>query len=309
MIVEKIYKYLSGKERRVDESILDEVARNARESFKRQFMEPESNDKGTIRLSSAGRCARQTAYSYHGYEKKGKELDTRAKVVFWMGDQVEMMIVNLARLSGCVIENTGQNQLSVNFPLPGYWKIAKGHPDGIVIHEGKKYLLEVKSMSSFSYAKFEQGEIDDGYLAQINAYMTALGDVNYCVFIGVNKDSGVAHEMILSIDNKIVEKITKNLLLVSTASGEDLPPPPPELEANDKGFYPWNCLYCAYWMRCRVGAKRVLVGKSYKLIKGDRAKEYDPIERTKKLFGELTNVKTGRTYKVKGYNEHDNSKD
>lgn len=266
MIVEKIYQYLSGQEKTLNDAILDEVAQNSRFAFKRQFMEADQNDKGKIRLSSAGRCARQVAYAYHGFEKKGKEIDARAKLVFWTGDLIELTVVNLAKLAGCVLLNTGQDQLTVSLPVNGTFAV--GHPDGIFLEDGKNYLLEVKSMSSFSYAKFEQGEIDEGYIAQINAYMEAL-KLEACVFIGLNKDNGMMHERIVKKNPKVVESLTKNLASVAHSTPEKLPPPPAELEANEKGVYPWNCLYCPYWVHCRVGAKKVLVNKSYKLKKGE----------------------------------------
>jgi len=264
MIVEKIYQYLSGQEKTLNDAILDEVAQNSRFAFKRQFMEADQNDKGKIRLSSAGRCARQVAYAYHGFEKKGKEIDARAKLVFWTGDLIELTVVNLAKLAGCVLLHTGQDQLTVSLPVNGTFAI--GHPDGIFLEDGKNYLLEVKSMSSFSYAKFEKGEIDEGYISQINAYMSAL-NLDACAFIGLNKDNGMMHELIVRKSQKEVEKLTKNLTAVAHSTPEKLPPPPAELEANEKGVFPWNCLYCAFWVHCRVGAKKVLVGKSYKLRK------------------------------------------
>jgi len=280
MIVEKIYQYLSVQEKTLNDAILDEVAQNSRFAFKRQFMEADQNDKGKLRLSSAGRCARQVAYAYHGFEKKGKEIDARAKLVFWTGDLIELTVVNLAKLSGCVLLNTGQDQLTVSLPVNGTFAV--GHPDGIYEDEeaidesgnstngraGKRYLLEVKSMSSFSYEKFEKGEIDEGYISQINAYMSAL-NLDSCVFIGLNKDNGMLHERIVKKNPKVVESLTNNLASVAHSTPEKLPPPPAELEANEKGIYPWNCLYCAYWMHCRKGAEKVLVGKSYKLKKGE----------------------------------------
>ena len=43
-------------------------------------------------------------------------------------------------------------------------------------------LFECKSMSSYSFERFEKGEIDEGYIAQIQAYMFASG-MPWCVIV------------------------------------------------------------------------------------------------------------------------------
>lgn len=270
MIVDKINKYISSNGKTVNEEICNEVSKLAGWAFKRQFF---SNDepasKGTIRLSSCGRCPRQIAYAYHGIEKKGKEQDSRSKMVFWLGDLVELTVINLAKAAGVNLEFTGLNQITVKFSVNG--TEIEGHPDGICIDE-EKYLLEVKSMTSYGFEKFEAGEIDDGYVAQVNAYMESLG-LTWCVFVAINKESGVMHEKILIKDPAIIEKIRKSLVSVLQSTTEKLPEAP--YKPNEKGLYPWNCLYCSWWGKCHPTAEKVLIGKSYKL------KEPQPIK-TKK---------------------------
>lgn len=263
MIIEKIEKYLSDSGKTIDEGLRYEVEKMAGYVFKRQFMtEDEAVSKGNLRLSSAGRCARQVAYAYHGFEKKGKEIDARAKLVFWTGDLVELTVVNLAKLSGANLTATGFNQLQIKLPVNGTF--ISGHPDGVLFEDKQQYLLEVKSMSSYGFEKFLKGDIDEAYLAQVNAYMECLG-LNKCVFIGLNKESGVLHEIVLDKNTEIVEKVRKNLLSVIHSTPESLPEQPKEYGPDDKGFYQWQCLYCAYWGHCRPNAEKVLVKNSYKL--------------------------------------------
>ena len=164
MIVNKINEYLSKNEMNLDEAIQSEVSKMAGYIFKRQFMTERTEGKVNLRLSSAGNCPRQLAYGYHNFGKKGKEIDSRAKVIFWMGDLTEMTIVSLAKLAGCNLKHTGLEQTKVEIEVDGI-KIA-GHPDGIV----DEHLLEVKSMSSFGFKKFEEGEINDSYLTQVKSF-------------------------------------------------------------------------------------------------------------------------------------------
>lgn len=261
MIIDKINAYLSNNNLTINDSLRYEVEKLAGVSFRRQFMQTEETvSKGKLRLSSAGNCARKLSYAYHGFEKKGKEIDSRSKIIFFQGDLVELMLISIARLSGCNLIATGLSQALAQLPVNG--QMIDGHPDGILIDGGELLLVEVKSMSSYGFEDFQRGEIDDGYFAQVNAYMSALG-LKRCVFVGLNKDSGVLHEMIVNRDDALVEKIKANLLSVIKSTPESLPVP--AYDVNDKGFYPWQCLYCAYWGLCRVNAEKVLVGKSYKL--------------------------------------------
>lgn len=264
MIVDKILKYLSEGQLQINEALKHEVERIAGYSFVRQFMTEEDSDtKGKLRMSSCGKCPRQLAYAFHGYEKKGKELDARAKLIFFAGDLCELVITNLAKLAGVVMTATGLNQLT----LTG--KVGKtdvtGHPDGMVLHDGKWYLFECKSMADYAFEKFQKdGYLDDSYVAQCNIYMHKL-DLDACVVVGYDKNSGVMHEIILKKDPEVVKRAIANLTAVAESSPEKLPEAPEAYNPDDKGFYPWQCLYCAYWGWCRVDAEKVLVRNSYKL--------------------------------------------
>lgn len=263
MIIDKILTYLSQEGKTLDEALRYEVEKLAGVSFKRQFMTEENGvSKGTLRLSSAGKCPRQLAYGYHGYEKKGKEIDARAKIIFFQGDLVELMLASIAKLAGCNLTATGLNQATVSLPING--TIVKGHTDALLIEAGEIFLVEFKSMSSYSFERFEKGYIDDSYIAQYNGYLEALG-INRCVFVGLNKDNGVLHEMVITKDPKIVERIKANLSTVLESTPENLPDPPKEYGPDEKGLYVWQCLYCAYWGLCRTNAEKVLVKNSYKL--------------------------------------------
>lgn len=263
MIVEKINDYLSKKALTLDEAIRYEVEKLAGVAFKRQFMASEEKDsKGKIWFSSVGRCARQVAYQFHGFEKKGKEIDGRARMIFWTGDLTELTLVTLAKLAGVNIIAYGLNQVRVELPLNG--GSISGRPDGLIVWEKEILLLEVKSMSSYGYAKFERGEIDEAYLVQANIGMESLG-LRRCVFIAYDKDSGVMSELVIEKSDEILNKARQNVLQVLHSTPEKLPPEPAEYGPDKNGLYTWNCLYCSYWKHCRPNAEKVLVKNAYKL--------------------------------------------
>jgi hypothetical protein len=254
MIVDKIHKCLDANDQPIDEAILEQVAKLARYSFARQFG-PRVDKPKTLRLSSIGKCMRQQAYGLLGYEEAGKEIDSRAKMVFFQGDMTELALVQLAKAAGCNITDCGLEQRTIE--IDGI----EGHPDGI-IHNGKDTLLEVKSMSSFSFSNFQDQQIDESYHYQINAYLHALELEQACI-VGLNKDAGVLHEWILQKDQNVVDDIKRRIVVLRKVTKEALPDRP--YTPNEKGILPWQCLYCAHWQTCRPKAEKVLVSNRYKL--------------------------------------------
>lgn len=260
MIVDKIESYLNNQPKQIDIKILEEISILAACSFERQFgkmVYPFVKEEPKMRLSSIGKCTRQQAYNILGFKPSGKEIDARAKTIFFQGDMVEMAIVQLALVAGCNIIDCGKNQKTIE--LNGI----PGHPDGIFINEfNQKFLLEVKSMSSYSFSDFQNGQIDEGYLFQINAYLEAL-ELEECVMVGLNKDAGVLHEHIVKKNPSFISRIKENIKTLKTVKIENLPPRP--YSPDEKGFYPWNCLYCAHFKTCLPDAELVLVKNKYKL--------------------------------------------
>ena len=260
MIIDKINSYLTGAGVDISDELFAEVSNRAGWRFADQFGKRKERNGG-LYLSSVGKCPRQQAYNVLGFETNGKEIDSRARMVFFQGDMAELAVAYLAKLAGVSIESIGDNQATVN--LDG----VQGHPDGVLdAEDGTKYLVEIKSMSSYGFEKFEKGDIDDSYLGQVNAYMEALG-LDWCVMVALNKDSGVLGEKIIHKDGAIVNRCRKNIKTVRQATKETLPERP--YAPDEKGNLPWQCLYCAYWGHCWPNAQKVLVGRSNKLkIKG-----------------------------------------
>lgn len=254
MIVDRINDYLSRDTLDVPKAILEQVGQLSKHAFMRQF--GAKQDKSGVRLSSIGKCLRQQAYNVLDFEKKGKEIDARAKMVFFQGDLTELAIIQLAKLAGCQITACGTDQLSIDF------EGVPGHPDGLLFHQGQLFLVEAKSMSSYAFGEFQRGLLDEGYRYQINSYLEGLG-IDRCVVVALNKDAGVLEEMILVRSPEVVTDIIKRIGVLKVVTPQTLPERP--YKPNEKGFYPWQCLYCAYWGTCLPNAERVLVGKAYKL--------------------------------------------
>ncbi len=274
MVVDKINQFLYAKNLTLDEYVTREVSSLSAFAFKRQFMETYEGN-GELRVSSLGKCPRQLAYGYHKFEPKGKEIDGRGRITFFMGDLSELLVTQLARLSGVRLLATGFNQITIEF------EGLKGHPDGLVLGEDNKLrLFECKSFSDYGFKDFEKGEIDDSYLVQINCYMEALG-LTECVMVGVNKNNGVLSEHIFSKDAQFVDIAQKNLYEVKNSftdtneNGDKIEakfPKRPYKPDEKTKYYPWNCLYCRWWGICLPNAEKVLVKNAYKLREREEKK-------------------------------------
>jgi hypothetical protein len=260
VIVDKVNAYLNGPGAPISAAILEDVGQIAVQAFSRQFG-ARSEDAGQLRLSGIGRCVRQQAYRILNFPAQGKEIDARSKMVFFQGDLVELAVIQVARQAGCDITATGMTQGLVQ--LDGVY----GHPDGVLHSPNEDVLVEIKSMSSYGFAEFERGVIDPAYEAQYNAYLEATGLDRVCL-VGLNKDAGVLHEQIRTKDPTIVADVKKRITTIKAATPESLPLRP--YGPNDKGFYPWQCLYCAFHRLCLPEAEKVVVGKAYKLKTGKK---------------------------------------
>uniref|UniRef100_A0A6M3LQW7 Putative PD-(D/E)XK nuclease superfamily protein n=1 Tax=viral metagenome TaxID=1070528 RepID=A0A6M3LQW7_9ZZZZ len=268
MIVDKINAYLSSENMTVDEAVRYEIEKLSGWTFRRQFMERiERDSKGKLYLSSVGKCTRQLAYGFHGFEKSGKEIDGRARVGFWLGDLIEITILGLAKLANVNIMATGMNQLTVSLAVNGFDDLY-GHPDGLLFEDGSLILVEIKSMPSYTFDRFEKGEIDDSYVWQVNAYMQAM-KLDRCCIVVINKNNSVFAERIIQKDETIIQKMFQKITSVIKSDIDHLPEH--DYSANEKGIYPWQCLYCAYHKLCHLKAQIVFSGKRNILIEKKEA--------------------------------------
>lgn len=117
-----------------------------------------------LRLSNLGsKCDRKLWYSINRPEL-GEKLAPATKLKFLIGDVWEAVLLFLAKVSGHSVEGQ-QTKLDLHGVL--------GSRDAVI--DGT--LVDVKSASSRSFVKFEEGLNEDtdsfGYLTQLNAYLEA----------------------------------------------------------------------------------------------------------------------------------------
>ena len=126
-----------------------------------------SNYKPGLRMSNIGSPCEKKLYGEINHSEEKESLTADTKLKFLYGDMIEELMLFLAEVSGHHV--TGRQ---------GELEIAgiKGHKDCII--DGT--LLDVKSASSYSFAKFRDGKLrnDDpfGYYTQIQSYLEASQD-------------------------------------------------------------------------------------------------------------------------------------
>lgn len=189
-----------------------------------------------LRLSMLGKPDRQIYYELKGFPKE--TLSASTKIKFLYGDILEALVLFLARESGH--EVTGeQDTIVVNG--------VKGHRDAII--DG--VTIDVKSASSHSFKKFENGSIlsDDpfGYVAQISAY-----DKKGGAFLVIDKQNG--HICLSKVDESSTINASDRIDTINSMLEKDVPPSrcypdEPEGKSGNRKLG-IGCSYCPFREEC-----------------------------------------------------------
>lgn len=245
-LVPDIYDLLSNQKH--------EVSNERRESFGRTLSEIitsrlfNDNSSPGLRFSSLGTpCDRKAWYQINDPEG-GEPLPPEARLKFLFGDILEHLLLFLAEEAGHTVE-AKQVELEVNG--------VRGHPDAII--DG--VLVDVKSASTFAFAKFKDHELESndpfGYITQINAYHSALLAEGYAVdpdrvaFLAIDKQLG--H---MCLDVYPSQRLNLPTLIDFKKSVMSAPKPPPrafkdELDGKSGNRkIPTVCSYCDHKKTC-----------------------------------------------------------
>lgn len=201
----------------------------------------------TLRMSNIGRPLRQLYYEMNGYP--AEEINGKTHFKFVYGSLLESLAICLAEAAGHEISN-----------LQGEVEL-----DGILGHidcEIDGYVVDVKSCSPFSFAKFEnetlleEGNDPFGYLGQICGYAKVLG--KKAAWLAINKVSGEL--CVLKVpDEKIEEYDVQNRIKICREAIKQAEPPErcyePEPDGKSGNLkLPVPCSYCGWKFECHKDA-------------------------------------------------------
>lgn len=197
----------------------------------------QEGDYNPFRLSSAGKCARQMAYGLH-YPHLLPPVDHNLAARLALGHLIHGYLQ--AKLS----EAYGERFHSVEAPVyldTGEVQVP-GHIDGIVEEEDGPVIVDIKTASRWSAKRMLEGEIPYAYVAQVNAYMEAVGIDRGALLVYV-KDTSDLFSVGLERDPEVVEKVKWRFNAVLNSTPESLPP-----REREKGS--WECEGCPFRLMC-----------------------------------------------------------
>lgn len=181
-------------------------------------------------ITDCGKCPRAVYFSMKGYPKK--ELEARVLRVFEHGDSTHERIMRVLYSLGLVVAR------EVEIPNE---EVIHGRCDGIISIKGKEYIIEIKTIRDFKFAKLVEPET--AHRRQINLYMHYFRKPQGIVLYE-SKDTQNLKEFIVEYDLKLCKEILQRFEELKYQIENDiLPQKPLDLES-------WQCDYCDYKEEC-----------------------------------------------------------
>ena len=235
----------NGKPANMTEENLDVFLQNIKEAML-AWNKPYNAEKyaGKLRMSILGKPSRQLWYDKFSPKDK-KEENAGLNLKFLYGHIIEHLVLYLAELAGHKIED---QQMKVE--IDG----VTGHIDSKIDGE----ICDVKSASSFSFKKFQTGEIVDddpfGYHAQLSGYETANGTKDGG-FLVVDKSTG---DICFYKPDDMAKPNVKTLIKdLKNTLEQDTPPEkcyPYKEEKNGNKTLAIGCQFCPHKWECHTDA-------------------------------------------------------
>jgi hypothetical protein len=235
----------NGKPANMTEENLNVFLQNIKEAML-AWNKPYNAEKyaGKLRMSILGKPSRQLWYDKFSPKDK-KEENAGLNLKFLYGHIIEHLVLYLAELAGHKIED---QQMKVE--IDG----VTGHIDSKIDGE----ICDVKSASSFSFKKFQTGEIvgDDpfGYHAQLSGYETANGTKDGG-FLVVDKSTG---DICFYKPDDMAKPNVKTLIKdLKNTLEQDTPPEkcyPYKEEKNGNKTLAIGCQFCPHKWECHTDA-------------------------------------------------------
>ena len=206
-----------------------------------------------VRISNAGKCPKQMAYSLH-YPDEREPLTARALSVFMHGD----ILHEMERYLISQVTHLNFIEQQVHF-LIGNETYVPGHVDGVIALGDERVILDIKSINTRGFKEVINGVPRHDYIAQVNGYMHATG-MNKAVLWFYNKDTSHRAAILVERDEEVVNEVRRRFLSVIASTPESLPERQYSWEweisrgkRTGRQYLPWQCNYCPFVERCWEG--------------------------------------------------------
>ena len=248
-----------GKKLEVSDEKLNKFLSNIKDAII-DWTNPVKQDRSSLRMSILGRPIRQLWYDKHKPIKKEKA-NPSLQLKFLYGHLLEHLVLFLTDLAGHKVTDQ-QKKVSV---------------DGIVGHMDSKIdgeVVDVKTASSYSFKKFEQGTLaeDDpfGYIAQLTGYEEN-EKTNNGAFLAINKSTGqlalYRPDDLTKPNIKTLIKDVKEKLDLKEVPPKCYEPIPHEKAGNMK--LPAGCVFCSHKVECHKDTNEGKGLRAFKYASGN----------------------------------------
>lgn len=192
--------------------------------------------RGYLGMSGIGHpCARKIWYSFRQFTPQAR--DGRIKMIFSLGNAVEVEVLKWLRLAGYQIDGQQEHFSALN----GFFA---GHCDGI-IHgiTQRPHILEIKSASDSRFKAFQAGSIvkvSPVYAAQVQCYMGYSG-LERALFVVMNKNTSEIYTERVHFDREAFTQLEAKARWILDANQ------PPDRAYADEGR---ECSMCEFAGHC-----------------------------------------------------------
>jgi CRISPR/Cas system-associated exonuclease Cas4 (RecB family) len=188
--------------------------------------------------SQLGQCLRKMYFAHKNAPTDGmvsQEDGLRTALVFELGTYIHVIVQNLCERAGVLLSREVAIIDKKNRHL--------GHADGILLIDGEKYLLEIKSINSRGFAALTAPK--EEHKMQVHAYMKSLG-LKWTIFVYLDKDTSKLKEFVVPYNERYYLKtvFSRIDLFFSSLHGGVLPP----REGESPTRMP--CAYCQFKRLC-----------------------------------------------------------
>ena len=273
-----------------------------------------------LRISSAGKCFRASAYAAAG-EPESNPPGNQDRNRMAIGDMAEILILKELERNGWETAHTVLSeggQLELKLELPGAGMTIPGHPDGICRHpdltNNQWVTLECKSMGMDRALEVERDGIAavyPEYIVQIGLYgrrmfeMKLVSHPERGVFGMMDRDGRMIPPERVSWERRLIdETIAKQAGAATSAKNGELPERPYAQSSSE-------CKYCKYHSTCwgmdpekeeGPGRKRTVTSEQQEVVEAARTwRELKPrVDKARDMLQAVSNSAGGADVMVEG---------
>ena len=241
-LVEDIYGLFENPHK-CDEDRVNEFGQALSQAVSSRLAESRLDSSFTLRMSNLGKPDRQLWYEKN-HRDLGESLESHTKIKFLFGDILEHLLLFLSKEAGHTVTHE-QETVEVDGVI--------GHNDAVI----DDVLVDVKSASKFSFAKFKSGELRDndpfGYMEQLAGYSAGLDD-RPGAFLAIDKERGHITLMEVEVDElqslDIKETIKHKKEVLDSPEMPERCYEPVEFGKSGNLSLGVNCSYCPFKFEC-----------------------------------------------------------